>query len=35
MSPTDHRPIEVERYVRLEGGKWVPFGDLVTFESTP
>jgi ABC-type branched-subunit amino acid transport system substrate-binding protein len=35
MSPTDHRPFEVERYVRLEDGNWVPFGDLVDFESTP
>ena len=35
MSPTDHRPIEIEVYVRLEGGKWVPFGDPVDFESTP
>ncbi|MEX1252842.1 MAG: ABC transporter substrate-binding protein [Dehalococcoidia bacterium] len=35
LSPTDHRPVEVERYVRLEDGKWVPFGDLVDFESTP
>jgi len=35
MSPTDHRPIEIETYVRLEDGKWVSFGDLVDFESTP
>lgn len=35
MSPTDHRPIEIEAYVRLEKGKWVPFGDLANFESTP
>jgi ABC-type branched-subunit amino acid transport system substrate-binding protein len=35
MSPTDHRPIEIETYVSLEDGKWVPFGDLVDFESTP
>ncbi|MBI5285503.1 MAG: ABC transporter substrate-binding protein [Chloroflexi bacterium] len=34
MSPTDHRPIEIERYIRVENGKWVPFGDLVDFEST-
>jgi ABC-type branched-subunit amino acid transport system substrate-binding protein len=34
MSPTDHRPVEVERYVRLEAGRWVPFGELVDFEST-
>jgi len=35
FSPTDHRPFEIETYVRLEGGRWVPFGDLVDFESTP
>jgi ABC-type branched-subunit amino acid transport system substrate-binding protein len=35
LSPTDHRPVEVERYVQLEDGKWVPFGELVSFESTP
>jgi branched-chain amino acid transport system substrate-binding protein len=35
FSPTDHRPFEIETYVRLEDGKWVPFGDLVDFESTP
>jgi ABC-type branched-subunit amino acid transport system substrate-binding protein len=35
MSPTDHRPIEIETYVRLQDGEWVAFGDLVDFESTP
>jgi branched-chain amino acid transport system substrate-binding protein len=35
LSPTDHRPVEVENYVRLEDGRWVPFGELVNFESTP
>ena len=35
MSPTDHRPIEVEVYVKLQEGKWVPFGEPVSFESTP
>jgi branched-chain amino acid transport system substrate-binding protein len=35
MSPTDHRPIEIESYMRVEDGKWVSFGDLVDFESTP
>ncbi len=35
MSPTDHRPIEIEVYVRLTDGKWIPFGDPVDFESTP
>ncbi len=35
FSPTDHRPFEIEVYVRLEGGRWVPFGEPVNFESTP
>jgi ABC-type branched-subunit amino acid transport system substrate-binding protein len=35
LSPTDHRPAEVVRYVRVEDGVWAPFGDLVSFESTP
>ena len=35
FSPTDHRPFEIEVYVRLEDGKWVPFGEPVNFESTP
>jgi branched-chain amino acid transport system substrate-binding protein len=35
LSPTDHRPIEIEVYIRLEDGKWVPFGEPVSFESTP
>jgi ABC-type branched-subunit amino acid transport system substrate-binding protein len=42
MSPLDHRPIEVEQYVRATTDRsadpptfmWKPFGDLVTFEST-
>jgi branched-chain amino acid transport system substrate-binding protein len=42
MSPTDHRPIEVEQYVRATTDNstnpptfmWKPFGDLVNFEST-
>jgi branched-chain amino acid transport system substrate-binding protein len=42
-SPTDHRPTEVEQYVRAAVDRtdpnkpvfsWKPFGDLVTFEST-
>jgi branched-chain amino acid transport system substrate-binding protein len=42
-SPTDHRPIEVEQYVRATIDRtdpnnpkfsWKPFGDLVTFETT-
>ncbi len=35
MSPTDHRPFEIEVYNRVEDGKWVPFGEPVDFESTP
>ncbi|MGB6836111.1 MAG: ABC transporter substrate-binding protein [Dehalococcoidia bacterium] len=35
LSPTDHRPVEVEIYNRVEDGKWVPFGEPVDFESTP
>jgi len=35
MSPTDHRPFEIEVYNRVENGKWVTFGDPVDFESTP
>lgn len=35
MSPDDHRPFEIEVYVRVEGGKWTPFGEPVEFESTP
>ena len=34
MSPTDHRPQEIEMYNRVEGGKWVTFGELVNFETT-
>ncbi|MGD0116309.1 MAG: ABC transporter substrate-binding protein [Dehalococcoidia bacterium] len=41
-SPTDHRPIEVEEYVRATVDEsntahpftWQPFGDVMTFEST-
>jgi branched-chain amino acid transport system substrate-binding protein len=35
LSPTDHRPLEIEMYDRVENGKWVAFGDPVSFESTP
>jgi ABC-type branched-subunit amino acid transport system substrate-binding protein len=35
LSPTDHRPSEMEVYNRVENGKWVTFGDPVNFESTP
>jgi ABC-type branched-subunit amino acid transport system substrate-binding protein len=34
LSPTDHRPIEAFSFARAEGGVWVPFGDLVSYEST-
>jgi ABC-type branched-subunit amino acid transport system substrate-binding protein len=34
MSPTDHRPQEIEVYNRVEGGKWVAFGEPVNFETT-
>jgi branched-chain amino acid transport system substrate-binding protein len=34
MSPTDHRPMEVEVYNKVEGGKWVAFGEPVNFETT-
>jgi branched-chain amino acid transport system substrate-binding protein len=35
FSPTDHRPFESEVYIKLQDGKWVPFGEPVSFESTP
>ncbi len=35
LSPTDHRPNEIEMYNRVEDGKWVAFGEPVSFESTP
>jgi len=34
MSPTDHRPFEVEVYNKVEGGNWVAFGEPVDFETT-
>jgi ABC-type branched-subunit amino acid transport system substrate-binding protein len=34
LSPTDHRPYEIEVYARAEGGKWKEFGEPVDFEST-
>jgi branched-chain amino acid transport system substrate-binding protein len=34
MSPTDHRPFEIEVYNKVEGGKWVAFGEPVNFETT-
>ena len=35
MSPTDHRPLEMELYIRVEDGKWVAISEPVSFESTP
>lgn len=34
LSPTDHRPVEVEIYNKIQDGKWVTFGEPVDFEST-
>ena len=34
LGPTDHRPIEVEVYNRVEDGNWVPFGEPIDFETT-
>jgi branched-chain amino acid transport system substrate-binding protein len=35
LSPTDHRPSEMEVYDKVENGKWVAFGEPISFESTP
>lgn len=43
LSPTDHRPNEAFKFARAETylvdgevhGKWVPFGELISYESTP
>jgi branched-chain amino acid transport system substrate-binding protein len=35
LSPTDHRPFEIEIYNRVEDGRWVTFGEPVNLESTP
>jgi branched-chain amino acid transport system substrate-binding protein len=35
LSPTDHRPCEMEYYIKVEDGRWVQFGEPVNFESTP
>jgi ABC-type branched-subunit amino acid transport system substrate-binding protein len=35
FSETDHRPFEIEVYISVQDGKWVPFGEPVNFESTP
>ena len=34
LSPTDHRPIETFQYGMAENGVWVPFGELISYEST-
>jgi len=34
LSPTDHRPFEVEVFARVVNGKWESFGEPVGFEST-
>jgi branched-chain amino acid transport system substrate-binding protein len=35
LSPTDHRPVEAEIYNRVEDGKWIPFGEPISYETTP
>jgi len=35
LGPNDHRPSEMEVYNKVENGRWVPFGEKVSFESTP
>jgi ABC-type branched-subunit amino acid transport system substrate-binding protein len=34
LSPTDHRPYQIEVYDRVDGGVWKTFGEPVSFEST-
>ncbi len=34
LSDTDHRPIEGIQFAAAEGESWVPFGDIISFEST-
>jgi branched-chain amino acid transport system substrate-binding protein len=34
LSPTDHRPFETEMYNKVECGKWVAFGEPISFETT-
>lgn len=34
LSPTDHWPIEVEIYNKVQDGKWVTFGEPLDFETT-
>jgi ABC-type branched-subunit amino acid transport system substrate-binding protein len=35
MSATDHRPVEMELYIRVEDSRWVAISEPVSFESTP
>jgi hypothetical protein len=35
LSPTDHRASETLWFERVENGKWVRFGEPVSYESTP
>ncbi len=35
LSATDHRPSEIELYIKVENGEWAEFGEPVSFESTP
>ena len=35
LSPTDHRPLEIEMYDLVTNGEWKAFGEPVSFESTP
>jgi len=35
LSPTAHRPTETLWFERVENGRWVRFGDAVSYESTP
>jgi len=35
LSPTDHRVSEAMWFERVENGKWVRFGEPVSYESTP
>jgi ABC-type branched-subunit amino acid transport system substrate-binding protein len=35
MSPTDHRPNEAFRFASVLNGVWTPFGDVISYESTP
>ncbi len=34
LSETDHRPIEGLQFARAEGDAWVPFGEIISFQTT-